>query len=290
VELSALETLRAVVEHGGVRPAAERLHTVQSNVTARIKRLEQELGVPLFAKRGRRLEPTPGGKVLLEYAERMLLLERQATQAVRQAGNTAGELRLGANETFVALNLPSLLSDMQRHHPGVEVKLTLATSAQLVQEVLAYRLDCAFVGGPVDHPELEADEIYRDELVLVDTPDGVSADRLVVFPEGCAYRARAEQWQRNQGRPTRPLLEFGTLDGILGCVAAGLGVTLMPREAVQRSPHRDRLRLRRLPPDQADAPILLVRRVDGYPLAAIETVRRLSQREQVPPHGATGPA
>lgn len=278
MELNALRTFHAVIEHGGVQAAAERLNTVQSNVTARIKRLEQELGVPLFAKEGRRLVATPGGKVLMGYAERILQLERQAAQAVRQTGDTAGELQLGANETFVALNLPSLLSEMQQHHPGVEVKLTLATSARLVHDVLEHRVDCAFVGGPVNHAELQVDEIYRDELMCVEALDGSSIDRLVVFPEGCVYRTRAERWRQEQGRPATPPLEFGTLDGILGCVAAGLGITLMPRAVVQRSAHRDRLRLQPLPAELAAMPILLIRRRDGLPLAIIETIRRLSRK------------
>lgn len=286
MDLTALKTFCAVVEDAGVQRAATRLHTVQSNVTMRIRRLERELGTSLFVKRGRRLVLTPSGKVLLDYAHRILQLERQAAQAVKQAGDIAGELRLGANQTFAALNLPVLLKTLQQYHPRLEINLILATSGHLVQQVLDHKLDCAFVGGPVDHPELEVEEVYREELVLVDTPQGTTVHRLIVFHEGCAYRARALQWQRETGHPFRPFLELGTLDGILGCVAAGLGVTLLPRQAVERSLYREQLRVTALPRELAEVPALFIRHRDGFPLAAIDTARHLATR--LPSGVATG--
>ncbi|MCB1734365.1 MAG: LysR family transcriptional regulator [Gammaproteobacteria bacterium] len=277
MELSGLRTFVSVVEHGGVLAAAAHLHTVPSNVSARLKRLEVELGVPLFLRQGRRMHLTPGGAVLEEHARHLLLMERQAMQAVREAGDGTGELRLGANETFVALNLPDLLTAMRQQHPGVEVRLALANSQQLIRDVLEHRLDCAFVGGPVTHADLEAEEIYRDELMCVEALDGGGNERLVAFPEGCAYRARAEAWMRSAGKPATEPLVLNTLDGVLGCVAAGLGFTLMPRDAVMRSAHRDALRLSALPAATAVVPVLLVRRRDGVPLAAMRTVKRLAK-------------
>ena len=105
MELVALRTFQAVVEEGGILAASRKLNTVQSNVTGRIRRLEEELGTDLFFRKGRGLELAPSGRVLLDYARRMLLLERQTSAAVRLVGESVGELRIGAMETFAALHL-----------------------------------------------------------------------------------------------------------------------------------------------------------------------------------------
>ncbi|WP_341647996.1 LysR family transcriptional regulator [Thauera humireducens] len=132
MELLALRTFEAVVDEGGILAASRKLNTVQSNVTARIRRLEEELGTELFFRSGRGVELAPAGRVLLDYARRMLNLERQTVAAVRHAGDEAGELRIGSMETFAALHLPSALSELRATHPALELRVRADTSATLV--------------------------------------------------------------------------------------------------------------------------------------------------------------
>ena len=136
MELLALRTFEAVVDEGGILAASRKLNTVQSNVTARIRRLEEELGAELFFRSGRGVELAPAGRVLLDYARRMLNLERQTAAAVRQAGDEAGELRIGSMETFAALYLPPALSELRTTHPALELRVRADTSATLVDHVL----------------------------------------------------------------------------------------------------------------------------------------------------------
>lgn len=274
MELLALRTFEAVVEAGGVLAAARRLHTVQSNVTSRIRRLEEELGVELFLRKGRGLELAPAGRVLLDYARRMLQLERQTVAAVRQAGESTGELRIGAMETFAALRLPPALRILRERHPGLELHVETDTTAALLGKVLEHKLDAAFVAGPVIHPELEVVEVAAEELVRV-TARGVAdstALPVILFREGCAYRARTLAWQQQSGRPLTALMELGTLDGILGCVAVGLGWTLMPRRVVENSRRAEELTVETVPEDICHVPTCMVRRADGVPLAALRTL------------------
>ncbi len=167
MELVALRTFQAVVEEGGILAASRKLNTVQSNVTSRIRRLEEELGTELFFRKGRGIELAPSGRVLLEYARRMLLLERQTTAAMRQVGESAGELRIGTMETFAALHLPAALKAVRAAHPALELRVQADTSAALTEKVLDHKLDCAFVAGPVKHPDLQFDELVVEELVQV---------------------------------------------------------------------------------------------------------------------------
>jgi DNA-binding transcriptional LysR family regulator len=273
MELVALRTFQAVVEEGGVLAASRKLNTVQSNVTSRIRRLEEELGAELFVRKGRGLELAPSGRVLLDYARRLLALERETSAAVKQAGEAAGELRIGAMETFAALHLPNALKTVCAAHPRVELRVFTDTSARLIERVLAHKLDCAFVAGPVVHPGLDFDELVVEELVQVHARGADPVRQpLILFREGCAYRSRALAWQRAIGHALGDAMEFGTLEGILGCVAVGLGWTLMPRRVVEQSPHAAELVVEAVPEEIGRVPTGMVRLRNGPALAALATL------------------
>lgn len=274
MELLALRTFQTVVEEGGILAASRKLNTVQSNVTSRIRRLEQELGAELFFRKGRGLELAPSGRVLLDYARRMLLLERETSAAVRQAGESAGELRIGAMETFAALHLPQALKAVRAEHPQVELRVYTDTSARLAERVLEHKLDCAFVAGPVVHPGLDFTELVVEELVQIHARGcNPVLQPLLLFREGCAYRTRAQAWQRTTGHAMADAMEFGTLEGILGCVAVGLGWTLMPRRVVEKSPHAAELAIVALPDDIARVPTGMIRPKSAPAMSAVRTLR-----------------
>ncbi|MEW8505182.1 MAG: LysR substrate-binding domain-containing protein [Candidatus Thiodiazotropha sp.] len=280
MELQSLRTFQAVVEEGGILSASRRLNTVQSNVTARIKRLEAEIGANLFYRKGRGLELAPSGRVLLEYARKILQLETQAGMAVRQVGEETGELRIGAMETFTALHLPRALKRLHLAYPGLKLKVETNTSSDLVEMVLEHRLDCAFVGGPVEHSEIVAREIIEEELLLIRSRHGtLETLPLILFREGCAYRARALSWQRESGHQEGGIMEFGTLDGILGCVAVGLGCTLMPRWVLEISRYRQELVSDPIPAHLAYVPTMMVWHRNTLPLKALDTLREFVMAE-----------
>lgn len=273
MELVALKTFQAVVEEGGILAASRKLNTVQSNVTARIRRLEEELGAELFFRKGRGLELAPSGHVLLDYARRMLMLERQTAAAVRQVGESTGELRIGAMETFAALHLPRALKAVRAAHPGMELRVFTDTSAALADKVRQHKLDCAFIAGPVVHPELQFEELVVEELVQVHAAGSDPLQQpLILFREGCAYRARALVWQRSQGHTLTEAMEFGTLEGILGCVSVGLGWTLMPRRVVEQSLHAADLVIETVPPEIARVPTGMISLREAPPLTALKTL------------------
>lgn len=279
MELMALRTFVAVVDEGGILAAARKLNTVQSNVTSRIQRLEEEFGTALFIRKGRGLELAPPGRVLLDYARRMLQLERQAWAAVLEVGESTGELRIGAMETFAALRLPPALKLLQQRHPGLGLRVETATSASLIDKVLDHKLDCAFVAGPVADPGLTVSIVAEEALVRVSARGSEAQARnsgqvlpAILFREGCAYRARTLAWQQRCGQPATAVMELGTLDGILGCVAVGLGWTLMPRSIVEHSRLADELATEELPADIRLVPTCMIRRHDSLPLSALETL------------------
>ena len=267
MDLADLHMFRTIVEAGSVTRAAERLNTVQSNVTTRLRQLEEDLGTLLFDRINRRLVITPAGTLLASYAERLLCLADEARDAVRRADQPEGLLRLGSMETTAATRLPGVIATFRRAHPRVELRLSTAPTARLVQEVLAHQLDAALVSGPLIHPDLESRAVMAEELVLISAADWAPIENaadlvrrgpveLFTFREGCAYRQRLFEWMQREGIPIARSSEFGTFEAILGCVAAGMGISLVPRAIIgahlgDKDPGRATLRVHPAPPDLA---------------------------------------
>jgi DNA-binding transcriptional LysR family regulator len=270
MDLSALRIFKAVAEEGSVTGAAAVLNRVQSNVSARLAQLEVSLGVTLFHRSGRRLLITTQGARLLEYAERLLQLADEAETSVRGDHKPSGKLKIGAMETTAAARLPVILAAFHRQHPDVELMLDTGPSDYLVQAVLNHRLDVALVAAPLLQPELRQLAVFEEELVLLtDTAHGpvrtahdVEKNTLLVFRSGCTYRRRLEAWFAQAGVATTRVSEFGTFEAIIGCVAAGMGVALMPREVLRQRTLAKSIRMHSLPPDVATVQTMLVWRHD----------------------------
>ncbi|QNB09051.1 LysR family transcriptional regulator [Herbaspirillum frisingense] len=248
MELAELEIFRTVVAEGGVTRAAERLNRVQSNVTTRIKQLEDSMGVPLFVRDRRRLVLTAAGEALLNYAERILDLVQEARHAVAPQ-SPRGRLRIGSMESTAASRLPAPLAEFHQRWPEVRLELSTAPTDVLVAQVRACKLDAALVAGHLDDPAFDATPLFKEELMLVTprshrrvrSPEDVTLDTLIVFEQGCAYRRHAQTWFATHGRGGVPVrtLELASYHAILACVAAGAGVAVVPRSviAMQMEPH-----------------------------------------------------
>lgn len=245
MQLKSLRLFVAVAETGSFAKAAARCHTVQSNVTAHIKKLEQELDRDLFV-RSRGIRLTSAGQTLLRHARRLLGGHDDALAALSDAAAPAGTLAIGAMETTAAIRLPAVLNAYHRQYPHVDLELSTGGTADLVDRLLEGALDCAFVAGPVSHPRLHSLFAFQETLVLVSgrpidalpTPQQFMETPFLAFRQGCHYRQRIELLLASRGVTHGRIFDFGTVDGILGCVAAGMGFALLPRAAVIQHQHR----------------------------------------------------
>ncbi|MBN9561587.1 MAG: LysR family transcriptional regulator [Alphaproteobacteria bacterium] len=284
-----LRVFEAVARLGGMNRAAAELHTVQSNVTSRIRLLEAEIGTPLFHRHSRGVVLTPAGTRLLPYAARTRALLAEALQAARDDGQPKGPLVVGSLETTAAVRLSPVLAAYAAAFPEVDLALRTGTTRELIESVLDHRLEGAFVCGPVDHPELVEEPILSEELVVVGRPAigsleqalGGGAVNLLVLRVGCSYRQRFEEVLARRGVVVARRLEFGTLDAILGCVGGGLGITLLPRSLVERARDDGRVALHALPPAEARVDTVFVRRRDGFVSSALTAFLRFSRPEAV---------
>ncbi|WP_245573817.1 LysR family transcriptional regulator [Neptunomonas japonica] len=226
-----LKTFQAVVDEGGIKGAADKLHTVQSNVTNRIQKLERELDTKLFKLVGRKLQITPSGQQLCEYANQILQLEYQATSAISQ-NKDRYELRVGMPETFAAVHMPLALKKLKQNHSEIRTKIYTDTSDRLVFAVLNNKVDCAALGNAPKHENLVVIPIVQEELVMVTPLESDYDPVLFVREEGCGYRKHALAWQQEAGRNTDELMVMSSADGVLGCISAGLGYTIIGKNMV----------------------------------------------------------
>ncbi len=280
VELTDLITFSAVARNGGITRAADELNTVQSNVTQRVKALEAEIGTALFERHSRGMTLTGAGRRLLPYAQRMAALSHEAVLAARDDGEPKGPLAIGSMETTAAVRLPALLAEFHRRFPAVRLTLKTATTADLVALVLDGALDGAFIAGPIEHADLTSTLAFREELVLVSakrfanfaalragTPE--SGPTALVFRTGCTYRQRLEQVFSDFGWPSAARFELGTLDGMIGCVAAGMGVTLLPRAVVERSDQRKEINIHSIDAAWSRVDTLFIQRRSAHQYSAL---------------------
>jgi len=273
-----LRIFESVARLGGMSRAAAELNTVQSNVTARIRLLEEQLETPLFERHSRGVALTPAGRRLLPYAEQVGALIKEATRVVRDDATPQGPLVIGSLETTAAIHLSPLMASYVGKWPRVDLILRTGTTWELVEQVASRSLEGAFVCGPIDHPELHAETILEEELVVVTSPKvtqlawlpGLADIRIVVLRASCSYRQKLEDLLESRGIKGLRRLEFGTLEAVIGCVAAGLGVTLLPRRMVESQWRDGKVAIHELPPEQARVETQFIRRKDGYASSALE--------------------
>jgi len=255
MDIHDLTVFAAAARHGSVTRAAQSLSTVQSNVTTRIRLLESELKVQLFHRTHRGITLTVKGQQLLPYAQQMLSLMENARAAVSESDDVHGTLQIGSLQSTASARLPDVLKAYAARHAEVDIGVVTGTSGELIAKVLESRLDAAFVSGVEDHPDLDVVTSFVEELVVI-TPapfrtlraylKGSHLPKLLVFKVGCHYRQRLERYLGEEGSTVLSPMEFGTIDGIIGCVAAGLGVSLLPRSVIDRSARRKEVSIHRL--------------------------------------------
>lgn len=253
MELSDLTIFRAVVESGGITRAAEKLNRVQSNVTTRIGQLEQDLGVKLFVREGKKLRLSPAGAILLDKANRLLDLAQEAREAVH--GETPrGLLRLGAYESTASVWLPGRLSEFQRSYPQVTLELHTWSLQNMVAGIMSGELEAALISGYDDDPRFEKLPLYDDEVVLVAPKNKDPLARnatdgfvLLSFDDDCPQRHLIERWVRDTVRPPSRVIEMSSNHALLGCVAAGMGIGMMPESVLPGFPGHKHLNIHRMP-------------------------------------------
>jgi DNA-binding transcriptional LysR family regulator len=279
LDLDALHIFRTVAEQGGITRAAAKLNRVQSNVTTRVKQLEERLGTRLFLRERRKLTLSPEGSLLLAYADELLRLSSEAQAAVK-SGTPRGTFRIGTLESTAAARLPPVLSRYHRAYPEVRIELVTGTSGNLVSRLLAFEIEAAFVAEPFTPNGLETEPAFDEELVViaskasraVRSPRDIGGRTVIAFAAGCSYRRRLEEWLGGESVVPSHVMEFASYHAIIACVCAGTGIAVVPRSVLKVANAEKQVAMSRLPPRVARARTLLAWRA-GHQSIALEALR-----------------
>ncbi|WP_044477451.1 LysR family transcriptional regulator [Paenibacillus antibioticophila] len=254
MESGDLKIFQAVAREGSITKAAQALNYVQSNVTARIRFLEAELGLPLFRRTNRGMILTSAGENLLQYADQIIDLLAEALRTTQHSDFPAGSLRIGCIESAASNYLLPFLKEYQSNYPDVQFLLHTGGTHDLLQKVLTGELAGAFVYGPINESHIEYIPVFEDELVLIsdrNRTEPITEELLTMpmlfFDVGCTHRTRAELFLKEKGISSYEIREFGTMEVIINGVSAGLGVSLLPRSSVAIAEKEGRISSHSLP-------------------------------------------
>ncbi len=241
VQVGQLRCFLAVAEQRHFTRAAREIGIAQPSVSAQVRRLESELGGPLFHRSKGNVALTSAGEALLPFARRIIADVDAAAAELRDVESLArGRLAVGATPSLAVTLLPAVLARFHRAHPAIELTLREAGSVDLVRALEQGAVDVALVILPVRHDILETQPLLREELVLAVSPAHALARRrqiavsdlrdvpLVMFREGYDLRSSTDAACRAAGFAPTFALEGGEMDGVLRLTAAGLGAAIVP--------------------------------------------------------------
>jgi DNA-binding transcriptional LysR family regulator len=278
-----LQVFYAVATSGSFsRAAREVLHISQPAVSKHVQALEDELGVPLFQRLGKRVILTEAGRIVQHYAEQVFALATDTQRALQELhGLQRGTLRLGASSTPGIYLLPPVLATFVQRYPGITLEIEIANSQRVVDGVLARQWDLGMIGIPLEHPHLHVQPHWRDTLVLIVAPHHRLATRSAVTLADLSE----ETWIFREagsasGQVVKEVLSGAHLgqahtlilpgsEGVKQAVMAGLGIAMVSRFAITLEVQQGALRVLPLIDVQAERDLCLIWRQDSHLPAAV---------------------
>jgi len=255
MEVRQLQIFRALAEELNFTRTAEKVHTVQSNVTAQIKALEEELGSPLFDRLGRRVTLTDAGRNFLPFAEQALAAMEQGQRAVQTGAEPSGPLKVGIPESILTYRLPQVLRIYHRRFPHVELNFRPQWDDVLPVMLETGKLDmavCMIDASP--NPAIKSIRLRAERIFLLAhtshplagqrtvKPADLAGQTLLLTEGGCGYRLKLDRVMAMQNIRPGNVTEFSSVEAIKQCVAAGMGLGLLPAIVVARELRQHQLK------------------------------------------------
>ena len=271
MDLQTLRFFRTVAEEGSYSAAAEKLNYAQSNLSSRIIQLEKECGAPLFQRHKNGVTMTEKGRLLLDYAVRILNLSHEMEQAVRDGGTVCGTLTIGSMESMASSTLPGILAEYYKNYANTEIIVRTETTTALLKALARHEIDGAFVAGEIRDDGYASIPVQKEELVLIsampqkdESLRSLLGKTQLVFPSGCSYRRILEDLTAREGAVPAGAIEFNSLGAIIASVSAGLGVSLFPKSVVTLYSERENLTCHELPEPYRTVTVSFVYRGHEY--------------------------
>lgn len=236
LDIDQLRSLIAIADTGSFTRAAEVVFKTQSAVSMQMKRLEEQVGRPVFAKEGRGARLTEDGERLLEYARRIVRLSGECIASFSDAA-LSGRVRLGVPDDYADRYLPEILIRFTRSHPKVEVNVVCEPTPMLIERVHGGDLDLAIVSKPLGNPKIEAEVVRHERLLWVSSAQHNAHEQrplpLAVGRATCGWRMAATQQLEAANVPYRVLYASWNSTALGAAILSGLAVGVLPESAIR---------------------------------------------------------
>lgn len=291
MNLRDLEIFVTVAEEKSISKTAEKLNYVQSNISSRIQKLEKTLAAKLFHRNKNGMILTSEGKILIDYANKILTISQEMKDVLNESENPQGKLDIATVETVI--KLPLILSKYNKNFKGVDLTLSTGVTTELRNKVINYELDGAFVTKNINtsHKHLNKIEVFNERLVLISDPKLNKISDIIHLPilgfsDGCGYRLKLNEWLNHERIKPSKVMELGTLETTLGSVISGLGIAYVPYSAVEHYEASGLIKCHDLPKEFSEIKtIFIYRRENKQSLALkkfIETIEK-AKHEAISP-------
>ncbi|MFC1748583.1 LysR family transcriptional regulator [Pseudomonadota bacterium] len=234
MEIKQLRYFLTVAEEGNLTKASRKLHTVQSNTTSKIKKLEDELGHELFIRSKRGMELTNKGVTLVHYAKQILDAETNITRLMDNETDPVGVLSIACLDTFIRIYLHNIIPRFVKAFPNVEFELQTAFNNELIQMLEDGTADMVGVVGSKEFSNYETVFKRKEKIVLLSKTPNYSEHPLLILGKECFFgQTLLKQFSKNK------ILKIASVESILTSVSSGIGITLLPESLVRSGNNED---------------------------------------------------
>ena len=244
MDLRQLEIIRAIADTGSFTAAGEKLHVSQSAISRQILLLEEELGEPVFHRIGRRIRITPAGESLLQLSHRVFQdLQETVSTISEKRDSLSGTIRLVGGMTVCLYVFPTLLAEVRRVHPHLDLKVTVGSAERSIAMLRSGAGDLGMITLPVEATDLVSVPVLQEELLLITYPAHPLAKKksimpadldkqdFVLFETGSITRRLVEQFFAREGVDPEVIMETENVEIIKAMVRSGLGISIIPSQA-----------------------------------------------------------
>ena len=264
MDSNLLKIFVEVAKFKSISLAAKELEFAQSNVTARIKQLEKNIGHELFHRIPKGVILTKAGEKLFDSALEIVRKIEETTFSMKNIQKQES-LKVGSTESNAVLRIVPFLVNLHKDFPKMQLELFTGTTDEMIKDLLDYKVDIAFVSGIPLNKELKVLNHFDEHTALFESKIGNIPNVLLILRKGCRYSSLLQDHYKKMGNSNYKVLEFGSYNTILGCVKAGMGKTLLPIHIVKKLGYEKDLKRIDLNEDLSNIPTCLICRKNYVP-------------------------
>jgi DNA-binding transcriptional LysR family regulator len=242
MDSNLLKVFVAVANTKSISLGAKELNYTQSNATLRIKQLEKSLGYELFHRTNRGVVLTLEGEKLYPYAIEILKKVEEVTLKIRNL-DYQELLRIGSTQSNTTIRLPKFIDRLNEDFKEMKLEFIVDSSLNLIEQLLDYKLDIAFINGEPKHKDLEVLNIFKEDIVLVEPLDKEPQKTIFAYKNGCLNRIFLEEYLSQKEKSVYKKVNLENYELILSCVKAGYGVALFSRPIIEKFGYTQKLKI-----------------------------------------------